>query len=453
MTEYSLSDNGKLLWGLETVPYSEAPTTLNYFGIVEDAIEFPNPNPQKAHGTKGHRRGPYVHSGLQREYQFPVPIKPIDARAPLECAIGPRVKADAGPVGYQTMSNSEGTYAGTESIATGIYKVRVTVDGVGPTEMDVDLTGGKTVTELMAIWQTILRSSSVTLATVELDSGLIKVSGVTEGASGSILIQEGTSVGLLAALTLIAGVNNVIDGATAGITDSYSYTFEETNKIADTITIYRGQSDTGVTQKYIGCKGSIGLKCAGDDAFMVTLDIVATHYLLDEAAIAFLDPVPVMPVIEPYRMWNLKDATISLAGSTVFKDLLSITGFDLKIDNGLKAKPTRGHLRDSSTWSREAYVIVEENGAEKYDMKFDLMINDSELLKAIYDDDQLYDVHFKLMKNPDDETETWDIYLYNCKFGDLPFNSPQAGAIEGTVPILCKDTKVVVTTEESITVT
>lgn len=117
--------------------------------------------------------------------------------------------------GYQTISNSEGSFAGTESIADGTYRLNIEVDADGsPDDLSIVL-ASKTVADLPAVIQTALRTATSRLETVALTAGKIITSSITEGATSKISITEGVS--FLGALSSIEDVTASIDAAVDGV--------------------------------------------------------------------------------------------------------------------------------------------------------------------------------------------------------------------------------------------
>jgi len=143
----------------------------------------------------------------------------------LDVGIPSGIKTDLGYIsearscvaGYQSISNSEGTFAGTESIADGTYHINVAVDGGAVGDLSIVL-ATKTVADLPAVIQTALRADTSSTETVTLTGGKIVFTSATKSDDSAIIITEGAGDdgGLIAALTAISGVTAIIDTAVNG---------------------------------------------------------------------------------------------------------------------------------------------------------------------------------------------------------------------------------------------
>lgn len=90
MVRYLLASDGVLTFGIEGTAYSQASNASNYFGLIREDADPPNPNPQTPMATGGKSRGVYVNSPDPKEYEFDVPVQLVDANPPLEVALGSR---------------------------------------------------------------------------------------------------------------------------------------------------------------------------------------------------------------------------------------------------------------------------------------------------------------------------------------------------------------------------
>lgn len=454
--EYALADQAVLLWGKEATPYTQAASNTNYFGLLpEGAGDMPNPNEQKALSSVGHRRAPYVYSGEEREYPMSIPVLPIDARFPFDCCIGGRTKTSIGTSGYATISNSEvpPTISGAEILPAGTYNLRVTVDGTLYTVTITSPGGGETLTTAVAQIQAALRVLTGSLETAVITSNTIKISSVSlTGASSTVLIQAGLASDLLTAIDAIAGITPVLDTPVPGVTSSYNYTWDEDDKISDTITVYHGQRDMDYIQHIIGCKGSLKLSCKVGEALKATLDLLGTHRVMDTTAGSFVSASPAMATREPWRFWMVEDAQLNAAGGAIWKDLLTIKGFDFGWNNACRVMHTRGHDPSTGLWSREGYLIAEEGGADKYDMTIEATVGDAALFEEALNDDTLYDFYIKMPRTPSSTTDYIEIWLYECKIGTVPIPIPASGAIDMKVKLHPRNTRITIVQVASITI-
>lgn len=90
MVRYLLASNAVIGYGIEGTAYTKASAVDQYFGLIREDVDPPNPNPQTPMATSGGRRGPHVNSPDPKEYEFDVPVQPIDESVPLEVALGSR---------------------------------------------------------------------------------------------------------------------------------------------------------------------------------------------------------------------------------------------------------------------------------------------------------------------------------------------------------------------------
>lgn len=91
---YAQASKGQVSYGTESTAYEQADNTDEYFGIVTEAVEVPNPNEVTPMATAGGRRGPHLNSPEARTYEFDVPFLVLDSNAPFEFALGDRETTD-----------------------------------------------------------------------------------------------------------------------------------------------------------------------------------------------------------------------------------------------------------------------------------------------------------------------------------------------------------------------
>jgi hypothetical protein len=91
-TRYGLGSKGVLTYDTESTAYTEASSPDTEFGITNDDIEPPNPNPQTAMVTGAGGRQPYIQSPDPKEYSFSVPTVAHNPDLPLEIALGSRTE-------------------------------------------------------------------------------------------------------------------------------------------------------------------------------------------------------------------------------------------------------------------------------------------------------------------------------------------------------------------------
>lgn len=85
---YAQANSGQVSYGIEDASYSKASATDDYFGLVTEDVEVPNPNEVTPMATGGSRRGPHVNSPDAAEYEFDVPFQVLDHNAPFHVALG-----------------------------------------------------------------------------------------------------------------------------------------------------------------------------------------------------------------------------------------------------------------------------------------------------------------------------------------------------------------------------
>ncbi|NEU57104.1 phage tail tube protein [Halorussus sp. MSC15.2] len=96
---YAQANKGQVSYGIEDAAYSKASATGNYFGLVNEDVEVPNPNEVTPMATGGGRRGPHVNAPNAKEYEFEVPFAVLDHNAPFEVALGKRTTTTEDPDG------------------------------------------------------------------------------------------------------------------------------------------------------------------------------------------------------------------------------------------------------------------------------------------------------------------------------------------------------------------
>ncbi len=82
------ASKGTVAWAAESTPYT-AETTINTpFGIVDQAIDWPQANPKTPLGNAGARRGPFCYSQEEYDLSFSIPFQVQNADVPFQCALG-----------------------------------------------------------------------------------------------------------------------------------------------------------------------------------------------------------------------------------------------------------------------------------------------------------------------------------------------------------------------------
>ena len=142
---YFAASLGQVSYGIEGTKYSKAGTLDNYFGLLTEDIEPPNPNPHTAKATGGKRRGPYVNSPDAKEYELEVPFEVLDHNAPFELALGERTTTAKDPDDDSTDEYNEHLITEADKLPTATIQHQQT---------DADLQawyiGGKSNLELSA---------------------------------------------------------------------------------------------------------------------------------------------------------------------------------------------------------------------------------------------------------------------------------------------------------------
>lgn len=90
MVRYLQTSAATFAYAIEGTAYSKESTVDQYFGLLREDIEPPNPNPVTPMATGNERRGPHVNSPDPKEYSWDIPFQPIDEKAPFEIALGKR---------------------------------------------------------------------------------------------------------------------------------------------------------------------------------------------------------------------------------------------------------------------------------------------------------------------------------------------------------------------------
>ena len=92
---YILADQSQISYAIEDTAYTKKTPANKYFGYLSEDIDFPSgQNPTTMLKAKGTTRAPYVHSPDQKDYEFSLPIIPLDHNIPLEIALGERTITD-----------------------------------------------------------------------------------------------------------------------------------------------------------------------------------------------------------------------------------------------------------------------------------------------------------------------------------------------------------------------
>ena len=193
--------------------------------IVRD--EFPTP------GTRNPDEPDFLNLVVPTEGTFDSSYSQIAVAAWFEGTFNlpdtPAVKADfsnevdvvdtVATSGYQTITNSEGVFDGTENIADGTYNLKVTLDGT-LYEINTGALETATVAEALAELDAQLKAE-VAEAEIAIDDDKIKVTSGSVGSTSTVLIEDGDTDGFITELDAIAGVTTQIDDAVDGDDTTY----------------------------------------------------------------------------------------------------------------------------------------------------------------------------------------------------------------------------------------
>lgn len=119
--------------------------------------------------------------------------------------------------GYQTITNSEGTFSGATAITDGTYNLKVTLNGT-LYEINTGALEAADITGALAGLETDLQTKSSSGATIEIDTDdKIRVTGYNDGVyAGTVLVEDGDTDGFIAALTAETGITAVLDDSVDG---------------------------------------------------------------------------------------------------------------------------------------------------------------------------------------------------------------------------------------------
>jgi len=215
----------------------------------------------------------------------------------------------------------------------------------------------------------------------------------------------------------------------------YDWTDEDdTSDILGTISIRRDQRDAILQETYIGCKADLSLTARATEPVVASLDVVAAQR--DPVTTGTPTyPTLTIPSVQPYRFWML--GSVALTGGLA-ATIATVNEFNLAWANGLSARRHGG--------GRNAYSVVEEEVANRYDMKLGITVIDESLYAAALDDTTGVDVVIPLIRDGAaslaTSTDAMVIYLNDCDILDAPIPTKESGDVQGEIVLAPKSTKI-----------
>ncbi len=215
----------------------------------------------------------------------------------------------------------------------------------------------------------------------------------------------------------------------------YDWTDEDgTSDILGTISIRRDQTDTILQETYVGCKADLSLSARAGEPVVTSLDVVAAQRIPVTSGTPTY-PTLSIPSVQPYRFWMLGEVTMA---DGLTKTLATVNSFDLRWANGLAARHHGG--------GRNAYSIVEEEVANRYDTKLGITVVDTSLYAAALEDAGSIDVTIPLIRDGAASLavskDAMVIYLNDCDILDAPIPTKEAGDVQGDIVLAPKSTKI-----------
>lgn len=228
------------------------------------------------------------------------------------------------------------------------------------------------------------------------------------------------------------GLRTAADGT--GYT-GYDWTDEDdTSDILATISVRRDQKDAILQETYIGCKADLSLAARAGEPVVASLNVVAAQR--DPVTTGTpVYPTLTIPSVQPYRFWML--GAVALTGGLA-ATIATVNEFNLTWANGLSARHHGG--------GRNAYSVVEEEVANRYDMKLGITVIDESLYAAALEDTTGVNVVIPLIRDGAaslaTSTDAMAIYLNDCDILDAPIPTKEAGDVQGEIVLAPKSTKI-----------
>jgi len=199
--------------------------------------------------------------------------------------------------------------------------------------------------------------------------------------------------------------------------------FKESD-ILQTATIEHVQKDLDFAEWFIGSKASISsMKAAVGDPVSIDMDITSAKHEFDDTG-GHTPPILGLPKKTPFMFWMVCGVEYGA------KEIATINSFDVSIDNGLTP---RHH-----GCNREAYTIVEDTSADKYEVTLGIDIVDTDLFKEAAEDGALKNLTIPIPRRVDTGVmvDGMIIRLEDCKIPEANIPSPAQGPVETDITVL-----------------
>ena len=223
------------------------------------------------------------------------------------------------------------------------------------------------------------------------------------------------------------GASDAISG-----TGYTGFKYSEADRLP-TITVEHDQKDANLQEFFVGCKSDLRLSAKQGEALQATQDFVAASRSITAGTPSF--PEISIPTIDPYMFWQTGIVTLK-DGSTVDK-VASVSGFDLGWKNGLEAKNAGG--------GRDAYYVVENEVAGRYDMKLTITPTDKTFYDLAVANNASIDVEIPLIRTGASTAAATDaiiIDLLDCQIIDAPIPLTEKGEVQSEITIVPLETEI-----------
>jgi hypothetical protein len=223
------------------------------------------------------------------------------------------------------------------------------------------------------------------------------------------------------------GASDAISG-----TGYTGFKYSEADRLP-TITVEHDQKDANLQEFFVGCKSDLRLSAKQGEALQATQDFVAASRSITSGTPLY--PEISIPTTDPYMFWQTGEVRFAEEESAASK-IAIVSGFDLAWKNGLEAKNAGG--------GRDAYYVVENEVAGRYDMKLTITPTDKTFWDWAHSNEPL-EVTIPLIRTGASVAAATDsvvITLYGCKIIDAPIPLTEKGEVQSEIVVAPTSTEI-----------
>lgn len=216
-------------------------------------------------------------------------------------------------------------------------------------------------------------------------------------------------------------ISDILDEGDTKVGEKHTWTESD---ILQTLTLLHAQKDLDFVEWFIGCKGSFTISGSMGEPINMAIDLMATKHEYDDTGATTPPTLNIPNDKPPFTFWMNCGVMFGA------KEVATLNSFDIGLDNGITP---RHH-----GCGRDAYAVVEETSADKFDASLNLDIVDLDFYKNAVEDDDPIDLTLPIKRGFSTDgtfNDGIEIVLKKCKVLEANIPNPGEGVLEGDIEL------------------